>query len=868
MKKALIILHVILFCALVSDGHHIIGGEMIYQYLGQGASVNTSKYLITLKIFRDQNVPPNTAQMPSEVYIGIFNNDNGQQFQGPYPYYIVQKNSETPVKINPFPPCMSNSPNLSYHVGIYQFTVDLPDNEKGYTATYQTCCRVDDIENITNFNGSSTGSTFTCTIAPGKFKDSSPEFLTSIDVICAGKPFQLFYEATDADKDSLVYSLGAAFDGGSFRDDKNANPAPPPYNPVNYINGFTESGPLGVGATIDSKTGIISGIAPQIGKYVLEVSVLSYRNGVLLNEHRKDFIINVTNCDFAGAQLNPRPVLCDSFNVAFQNDNTSPLNTSFYWEFGDIKSGANNTSTLKSPNHVFTDTGTFTYKLVVNRGQNCSDSTTQVLKLYPGFYPAFDVDGQCINSSILFFDKTTTNFGSVSSWSWNFGDETTTADSSNKKNSSYEYSKAGNYNIRLTVGNSKGCSKTISKTIPIKTQPDFSLSNDTLICNIDTLQLKAVGNGTISWTPDYNISSLNSFNPFVSPKKPTVYYATLHEGRGCIGTDSVFVNVVNKVDVNLKSDTTICLTDTARLNPISNGLQYLWTSSDNSVTDTAKSILVTPGGNTSYHLVSTIGKCNTSANINVKTVPYPLATVISDSTICLGNSIQLQASGGSIYHWSPAIYLNNADIKNPVARPTESLSYTLQVNDVLGCPKPVFATVNITVENIAADAGPSDTSIVQNQPLQLNGTGAKFYLWTPSTGLSNPAISNPVAILNESQKYTLQVKSLAGCTAEDTINVLVYKVLPDIFVPDAFSPNGDGLNDIFRPVAVGIKQLLYFKVYNRRGELVFSTTTQKQGWDGIYKGAPQDADVYVWMAKAIDYMGKTLFKKGTAALIR
>ena len=151
MKKALIILHVILFCALASDGHHIVGGEMVYQYLGQGSSVNTSKYLITLKIFRDQNVPPNTAQMPSEVYIGIFNNDNGLQFPGPYPYYIVQKNSETPVKINPFPPCMSNSPNLSYHVGIYQFTVDLPDNEKGYTATYQTCCRVDDIENITSF---------------------------------------------------------------------------------------------------------------------------------------------------------------------------------------------------------------------------------------------------------------------------------------------------------------------------------------------------------------------------------------------------------------------------------------------------------------------------------------------------------------------------------------------------------------------------------------------------------------------------------------------------------------------------------------------------------------------------------------------
>jgi gliding motility-associated-like protein len=727
---------------------------------------------------------------------------------------------------------------------------------------------VDGIENITNFNGSSTGSTFTCTIPAAKYKDSSPQFSTSIDVICAGKPFQLFYQATDADKDSLVYEFAAAFDGGYFRDDKNANPSAPPYSSVNYINGFTASVPLGPDATIDSKTGIISGNAPQIGKYVLEVTVLSYRNGVLLNEHRKDFIINVTNCDFAGAQLNPKPVICDSFNVAFKNDNTSSLNNTFYWDFGDIKSGANNTSIEKTPMHVYTDTGSFTYKLVVNRGHDCSDSTTQVLKLYPGFFPDFNVDGKCINSTILFTDKTTTNFGSVNSWSWNFGDASSTSDTSDKKNAGYMYSQPGNYQVQLIVGNSKGCSKTISKTIPIKTQPDFSLNNDTLICSIDTLQLTAIGKGNISWTPDYNINNLNSFTPLVSPKKPTMYYATLNESRGCIGTDSIFVNVVNRVSLSLISDTTICLTDTANLNPVSNGLHYLWTASDNNLNDTSKYLTVIPGQNTTYHLVSSIGKCSTAANIRVKTVPYPEALATNDTTICFGNTIQLKANGGSIYHWTPSTFLNNTEISNPIASPTASTNYLVQVNDVKGCPKPAFATVNLTVEKLVADAGPSDTSIVINQPLQLNGTGAQFYTWTPSESLNNPNSNAPVAILSESQKFTLQVKSAAGCTAEDSINVLVYKVLPDLYVPNAFTPNGDGTNDVFTPIPIGIKEMDYFKVYNRRGQLVFSTNQQHQGWDGTFKGSPQDADVYVWMAKAVDYLGKTILRKGSVALIR
>jgi gliding motility-associated-like protein len=421
--------------------------------------------------------------------------------------------------------------------------------------------------------------------------------------------------------------------------------------------------------------------------------------------------------------------------------------------------------------------------------------------------------------------------------------------------------------VQLTVANDKGCEKTFTDTISIKTQPDFSVSNDTLMCNIDTLQLTAVGKGSVSWTPNYNINNQHSFTPLISPDVSTTYFATLIESRGCIATDSVLVNVVSSVSLNL-SDTAICRTDTATLNINSNGLHYVWTPSNSIIDNTAKFPSVFPLQNTDYHVVSSIGKCSTEGNIKVNVVPYPEAKAGNDTIVCFPTSYQLNASGGSIYSWSPAIFLNDSQIPNPVTSPQESVRYVVEVKDVLGCPKPTYDSVVIMVEKLVADAGPRDTSIVTNQPLQLNGTGAEFYLWSPPTGLNNPNISNPVAILANGQRYILQVTSTAGCTAIDTIDVNVYKVKPDFYVPDAFTPNGDGLNDVFKPILIGMKSLKFFKVYNRLGQVVFSTNVQRKGWDGTINGNPQDAGVFVWMAEGEDYLGKIIFKKGTVTLIR
>ncbi|HTB25435.1 MAG TPA: T9SS type B sorting domain-containing protein, partial [Puia sp.] len=106
-----------------------------------------------------------------------------------------------------------------------------------------------------------------------------------------------------------------------------------------------------------------------------------------------------------------------------------------------------------------------------------------------------------------------------------------------------------------------------------------------------------------------------------------------------------------------------------------------------------------------------------------------------------------------------------------------------------------------------------------------------------------------------------------GCSMEDSIHVKYYTG-PDIYVPNAFTPNDDGINDVLRPIPVGISKLNYFRVFNRNGQLVFQTSQAGQGWDGRINGDPADMNTYVWEVKGIDYTGKTIFRKGTAVLIR
>jgi len=215
---------------------------------------------------------------------------------------------------------------------------------------------------LTNVTGAFVGATFVTQIpgtnALATFNNNSAQFVTKdTAIVCNNNSFSIDFSATDVNPDgshdSLAYSFTPAYDGTNG-DNSNPNPTPPPtlsLPTLNYVSPYSGTSPLGAGVTINPNTGIISGIAPPAGNYVICVTVEEWRNGVLLNRHRKDFILRVGDCNFSGAQLTPEVWSCDGFTWTFQNESTSTGISSYLWNFGD-----NTTSTHPTPTHTYTDT--------------------------------------------------------------------------------------------------------------------------------------------------------------------------------------------------------------------------------------------------------------------------------------------------------------------------------------------------------------------------------------------------------------------------------------------------------------------------------------------------------------------------------
>jgi gliding motility-associated-like protein len=867
MKKILFTL-LLLFCCFVSFANHTKGGWIYYEYKGSGSSPNTSIYRIVL--FQYMICTPNSGQLDRQISLTFFTGSNG-----------FLETVSAPLVDNPnlqncpqCDPCIINKPSICYKYATYEITKELVNRPEGYTIAYQRCCRIAGIVNLQS-PSSLVGDTWTIKI-PGTSngatapENSSPKF-TAIDtaVICANNSFKFNFNAIDPDSDSLVYEFAPAYTGGS-----STNPSPPVADPnfitVPYSPPFNAYAPLGSKVSIDRKSGLVSGIAPGIGEYVLTVVVKEYRKGVYISEARKSLHIQVASCNLIAAELSDDNT-CDGFTKTFKNNLPDPAGASLSWDFG-VPGITTDVSNIANPTYTYPDTGTYKVTLVLSLNGACTDSASAFIRVYPKIDPSFTITGQCKNTAIQFADKTQTTYGIVDSWSWNFGDPSDPVAGSTLQNPTYTYTTAGNYPVTLTVTNSKGCESSITQTASINDKPDLAVTNDTLICSIDTLQLDAVGAGTVSWTPNYNINNQNNASPLVSPDVPTKYYVTFTDPFGCKATDSVFVDVKQFVTIDAGKDTGVCAGDAIQFNTTSDALHYSWSPVAPLDNPLIKNPIATPGITTKFYVIGNIGKCQSTDSVTIRVAPYPGGAGIPDTVICFGKSVQLNATGGSIYVWKPSFFLNNSNIPDPVASPDRSIRYVVTISDTLGCPKPVFDTVLVQVQKITADAGPRDTSIVLNQPLQLNGTGGQFYLWTPSTGLNNPAIADPVANISDNIDYILTVSSPAGCFATDTISVKVYKVVPGIYVPNAFTPNGDGRNDVFRPVAIGMKQINYFKVFNRWGVMVYSSKQALYeaaiGWDGNYKGRPQDPAIFVWIVEGVDYLDKKIVQKGTATLIR
>jgi gliding motility-associated-like protein len=295
---------------------------------------------------------------------------------------------------------------------------------------------------------------------------------------------------------------------------------------------------------------------------------------------------------------------------------------------------------------------------------------------------------------------------------------------------------------------------------------------------------------------------------------------------------------------------------------------------------------------TQYRSIVKSGVCgpDTSSIASVAIFPakYPLATTYpADTTICFGTTAQLYANvlTGTSYTWSGygglydqgngTIGTAPSFISAQVA-PSKTTDYILNILNA-DCPIPLKDTFHIIVTpKVIVNAG-HDTSVIANQPLQLNAfvnNSTENYTWLwmpPAIGLNNTTISNPIADLSsgiDSVRYMVRATSTIGCYGEDDIVIHVFKTGPEIFVPSAFTPNGDGRNDILKPIPVGITKLDFFRVYNRWGQLLYSSSIIGNGWDGTLNGTQQPSGAYIYMTQGADYKGNTVFRKGTVVLIR
>lgn len=863
-------------------GKHITGGEIYYTYLG-ASTANPGKlsYKITLLLYKDTTVSGTGVASLGYAYpVSIFRGDNNQIVTT----ITVTRTNYEYMNLSYYNPCLNVKPPVRFAVATYEQTVDLDPLDDGYIVSHQQCCRIDGIVNI---NSTNVGATYWVKIPGKKDNPFAPNNSNAVFnkrdtiLVCKSSPISIDFSAVDPDNDSLVYKFITGYSGASANNPIPTNSANPPYNPVTYFGSYTPDFPIDAQVTINPKTGLVTGIAPgTTGVYLMAVMVEEYRNGVKISEHRKDFQISINDCSITGAALKPSYVTCNGTTLQFQNESTSSNINSYLWDFG-VPTITSDTSSSPTPTYDYLksgkDSGTYTVKLKVTAVGGCQDSATSLVKVYPGFTPGFTVSGTCVLNSYNFSDTSKTKYGTVISRYWDFGDLTSSADTAHAKDSSWKYPAATTVQVKLIVANNVGCIDTVSKSVLIADRPTLSLPfRDTLICSIDTLALRVNNSsGSVQWTPANGPNRLRILNstsnaPLVFPRDTTKYYVTVND-NGCTNTDSVTVNVLPFITVDAGPDTGICRTDSFYLKPVSDALQYVWSASTGETVSPVKNPLIRPLVNTRYYVIANLGKCQSRDSVNVRVAPYPAAAAGSDMTICYGTRVQLNGTvTGSTFSWSPTASLINENTLTPVAGPTRTTAYVLTATDTIGCPKPKTDTVIVTViQPIRANAG-NDTAAVPNEPLQLNASGGTSYTWDPASFLSDPTIANPIAVFDntiDSITYTVRVSD-GGCSATDQVTVRVYKNGPDILVPSGFTPNGDGKNDVIRPALVGISKFNFFSIYNRWGQLVFTTNEVNKGWDGNFSGVAQPAGTYVYQAQGTDYRGKILFRKGTVVLIR
>lgn len=404
---------------------------------------------------------------------------------------------------------------------------------------------------------------------------------------------------------------------------------------------------------------------------------------------------------------------------------------------------------------------------------------------------------------------------------------------------------------KYTVLAKDGCGNSYTDDITIDPYTvSIDIGPDRTKCNTDTLHLDApAGFMNYQWSNNYNISSTTGQHVTVNPLTDTAYYIKAEKQVGCFAYDTLHVQVKTSPPIQLGPDQSFCSGDSAVLNAGAGFAGYVWNTGN-----TQQQLTVFAKG--TYSVIGTMAnQCKSYDTIKIVNVwPLPVVSLDHTNELCYGQTRVLNAGNFAAYQWQDGS-------TNAFYTATGMGTYYVTVTDNNHCQ--ASDTTHITtIRPNPANFLPADTAICSYEKIQLQPLHSYTdYLWSNNAVTSSITIAQPGA-------YWLQVTDDHSCTGSDTIVVQPKTCLIGFKIPNAFSPNGDGLNDIFKPIIGAIVTAYQFTIYNRWGQVVFSTSNLYQGWDGTMGGKPQNSGVFVWTCKYKTDAGVERLERGTVMLIR
>ncbi len=400
---------------------------------------------------------------------------------------------------------------------------------------------------------------------------------------------------------------------------------------------------------------------------------------------------------------------------------------------------------------------------------------------------------------------------------------------------------------------------------------------DTIVCQNNPVQFtntSATRFKDFTWLFGDGASS-DSKDPTHTYSVPGIYTASLigTTNETCPDTAYKTIEVQPLPDVHINNDTTLCYATLLQLHssvtPAAyHAYTYNWTPAT-AINDpwAPHPLLSATTDQTITLIVTTPHRCSDTAKVQITVRPQHFFNISpADTGLCTMDTIHTRTAGEAIsYQWTPAIGISNSTIADPILYPSSSMTYTITGVDNYGCTD--SQQVRITYHPKALLHLPDTMLIYDQQPYRMQSSGnALYHRWSPAGGLSATDIADPLVTPEVNTRYYLTAITEQGCTATDSIDILVsYDTYLD--VPNAFTP-GSGQNPELKLIKRGAVVLKSFDIYDRWGKQVFHTTDIDHGWDGTAGGLPQQLGVYVYKLDAITAKGQKIRKQGNITLLK